>query len=140
MMSATLRNHLRRYLLAKSGWFTKEPGMLTRITGATSEHYPKGVKDASDEDKAAFAVGGDGIQHHVLVVSDTEEFDNIEEAVDAPEPLHTEQAEKGAVGQDKEAAIPSPDFDSLVEEFGLTQEDLGAWQNHPETIFHDNSN
>ncbi|KAI0673432.1 P-loop containing nucleoside triphosphate hydrolase protein [Trametes maxima] len=83
MMSATLRNHLRRFLLADSGWLSSESGKLVRITGEVSPHNPKSGQ-VSSEDGAADTVGGTGIQHHVIVVSEGGNIANISGAVDAP--------------------------------------------------------
>ncbi|KAI0652146.1 P-loop containing nucleoside triphosphate hydrolase protein [Trametes meyenii] len=83
MMSATLRNHLRRFLLADSGWLPSESGKLVRITGEVSPHNPKSRQTSSEGD-AADTVGGQGIQHHVIVVSDKGNIANISGAVDAP--------------------------------------------------------
>ncbi|CDO73508.1 hypothetical protein BN946_scf185013.g143 [Trametes cinnabarina] len=79
MMSATLRNHLRRFLLADSGWFTKATSKLVRITGEVSPHDPK--RKQFEEDAADDAVGGTDIQHHVVVVSDNGNITNIEDAL-----------------------------------------------------------
>ncbi|KAI9060594.1 P-loop containing nucleoside triphosphate hydrolase protein [Trametes sanguinea] len=80
MMSATLRNHLRRFLLADSGWFTKAKGKLVRITGEVSPHDPK--RKQFEEDAAVDTVGGTDIQHHVIVVSEDGDMTNVEGALD----------------------------------------------------------
>nr|VWO94311.1 Pre-mRNA-splicing ATP-dependent RNA helicase PRP28 (EC [Ganoderma boninense] len=84
MMSATLRNHLKGYLLGDSGWFTKATGNLVRITGDPSSHHRKEVEgSASFEDQADMTVGGTDVQHHVLVVSEGGGITNIEGAANA---------------------------------------------------------
>ena len=100
MMSATLRNHLRRFLLTDSGWFTKEPGMLVRITGAVSAHYPHGAKETASEDRAALAVGGTDITHHVVVVHGNGEALNDADAEESP----AERRESGTVESQSSAA------------------------------------
>ncbi|EJF66965.1 P-loop containing nucleoside triphosphate hydrolase protein [Dichomitus squalens LYAD-421 SS1] len=90
MMSATLRNHLRRFLLADSGWFTKGHGTLVKITGDPSAYYPKEVEDSAIEDKAESTVGGTDVKHHVLVIDSSGHAHNIEGAVSAsPEQAST---------------------------------------------------
>ncbi|KAM5530705.1 hypothetical protein V8D89_015629 [Ganoderma adspersum] len=85
MMSATLRNHLKGYLLGDSGWFTKQSGNLVRITGDPSSHHRKEVEgsSASFEDQADMTVGGTDVQHHVLVVSEGGGIANIKGAANA---------------------------------------------------------
>ncbi|KAI0361300.1 P-loop containing nucleoside triphosphate hydrolase protein [Trametes cingulata] len=84
MMSATLRNHLRKFLLVDSGWFTKESGKLVRITGEVSPHNPIQGQKSPTEELVAESLGGTGIQHHVVVYSEDGDIVNIEGAVDAP--------------------------------------------------------
>lgn len=86
LMSATLRNHLRRFLLTDSGWFNTESGKLVRITGEVSPHNPRKEHAATfgAEDSAAETVGGKNVQHHVIVVSEDGDIANIVGAVDAP--------------------------------------------------------
>ena len=83
MMSATLRNHLRRFLLADSGWFTKGPGSVVKITGDPSAYYPKEGKETATEDKAEHTIGGTNVQHHVLVIDKWGRAVNIPGAVSA---------------------------------------------------------
>ena len=85
MMSATLRNHLKGYLLGDSGWFTKQSGNLVRITGDPSSHHRKEVEGSSGsfEDQASMTVGGTDVQHHVLVVSEGGGIANIKGAANA---------------------------------------------------------
>ncbi|KAJ8482906.1 hypothetical protein ONZ51_g5037 [Trametes cubensis] len=101
MMSATLRNHLRKFLLADSGWFTKESGKLVRITGEVSPHDPKAPQ--ATEDVAEGTVGGTGIEHHVLVVSKHGDIMNIESAVESP-----------AVAPEESEDMPSDDDGALL--------------------------
>lgn len=86
LMSATLRNHLRRFLLTDSGWFNTESGKLVRITGEVSPHNPRKEQATTSEveDSAAETVGGLNVQHHVIVVSEDGDIANIVGAVDAP--------------------------------------------------------
>ncbi|KAI0800971.1 P-loop containing nucleoside triphosphate hydrolase protein [Fomes fomentarius] len=104
MMSATLRNHLKRFLLADSGWFAKEQGMLVRITGDASSHYPQSSKIAPEEDHAEFAVGGTGLQHHVLVVTKDGDVVNIKGAVNPP----AAQSEESADASEAAVELPPP--------------------------------
>ena len=123
MMSATLRNHLKRFLLADSGWFTKEPGMLVRITGDASAHYPKGLKNPiGAEDRAAFSVGGTGLQHHVLVVTEDGSVANIHGATDVAE---TQRSNHATASPQVPAQIPPSSPPALaqtddVEAFGTS--------------------
>ncbi|KAI0721348.1 P-loop containing nucleoside triphosphate hydrolase protein [Cerioporus squamosus] len=116
MLSATLRNHLKRFLLADSGWFTKEPGMLTRITGDASVHYPKDLKNSSAENHVTFALGGKGIQHHVLVVSAQGNVANIEGAAQAPERKPEEESKPSPGSSSAPAELPSHSVSPDVEE------------------------
>ncbi|OSC99493.1 P-loop containing nucleoside triphosphate hydrolase protein [Trametes coccinea BRFM310] len=94
MMSATLRNHLRRFLLADSGWFTKAKGKLVRITGEVSPHDPK--RKQFEEDAAADAVGGTDIQHHIIVVSHDGNISNVEDTVPVAASSSTDSAQPEA--------------------------------------------
>ncbi|RDX50433.1 P-loop containing nucleoside triphosphate hydrolase protein [Lentinus brumalis] len=116
MMSATLRNHLKRFLLADSGWFTRDPGMFVRITGDASVHYPKDLKNSSAEDHATFALGGHGIQHHVLVVSDTGSIANIEGAAKGPQRKPEEESKPSPGSSSAPAEQPSHSVSPDVEE------------------------
>ncbi|KAH9898104.1 P-loop containing nucleoside triphosphate hydrolase protein [Cubamyces lactineus] len=102
MMSATLRNHLRKFLLADSGWFTKESGKLVRITGEVSPHDPK--KPQATEDVAEGTIGGTGIEHHVLVVSKHGDVKNIEGAIENP--AVASQESKVTTSSDDQAGLP----------------------------------
>ncbi|KAI0331976.1 hypothetical protein GY45DRAFT_1321530 [Cubamyces sp. BRFM 1775] len=102
MMSATLRNHLRKFLLADSGWFTKESGKLVRITGEVSPHDPK--KPQATEDVAQETVGGTGVEHHVLVVSKHGDVTNIEGAIEASASKSAES--KDTTSSDDKAGLP----------------------------------
>lgn len=115
MMSATLRNHLKRFLLADSGWFTKEQGLLVRITGDASSHYPQSVKIAPEEDHAEFAVGGTGLQHHVLVVTKDGDTVNIKGAVNPPAAQSEESADasKAAVELPPSSAMQAYDVEEI---------------------------
>ncbi|KAI0756711.1 P-loop containing nucleoside triphosphate hydrolase protein [Daedaleopsis nitida] len=114
MMSATLRNHLKRFLLADSGWFTKERNMLVRITGDASAHYPQELKNNGAEDQASFAVGGTALQHHVLVVSQHGDITNIEGAVAAPSG-QTEASKQPSVRPESPVELPPSTIQAQVD-------------------------
>ncbi|RPD64865.1 P-loop containing nucleoside triphosphate hydrolase protein [Lentinus tigrinus ALCF2SS1-6] len=116
MMSATLRNHLKRFLLADSGWFTQEPGKLVRITGDASAYYPRDLKNSSAENHATFALGGTGIQHHVLVVSEQGNVANIEGAAKRSEPTPEEESKPSPGSSSAPAQLPSHSVAPDVEE------------------------
>ncbi len=125
MMSATLRNHLKRFLLADSGWFTRDPGMFVRITGDASVHYPKDLKNSSAEDHATFALGGHGIQHHVLVVSDKGSIANIEGAAKGPQRKPEEESKPSPGPSSAPAEQPSHSVSPDVEEIGKSHVAFG---------------
>ncbi|KAI1793852.1 P-loop containing nucleoside triphosphate hydrolase protein [Ganoderma leucocontextum] len=106
MMSATLRNHLKGYLLGDSGWFTKESGKLVRITGDPSAHHPKEVESSSFEDQANMTVGGTDIRHHVLVVSERGGIANIQGAVSAP--TTSEHSRPSTPSPEEPTEMPAP--------------------------------
>lgn len=126
VLSATLRNHLKRFLIADSGWFTKEPGKLVRITGDASAHYPRNLLNSSAEDHASFAIGGTGVQHHVLVVSEDGDVTNIKGAAKAPEPTHEEESKPSPGSSSAPAGRPSHSVDFDLEEMGKPRVTLSA--------------
>ena len=107
MMSATLRNHLKGYLLGDSGWFTKESGDLVRITGDPSSHHHNEIKGAASfEDQADTTVGGTDVQHHVLVVSERGVIANMQGAALVPTPL--EHSPPSTPSREEPTEMPPP--------------------------------
>ncbi|KAI0778478.1 P-loop containing nucleoside triphosphate hydrolase protein [Trametes elegans] len=106
MMSATLRNHLRKFLLAESGWFSRESGKIVRITGEVSPHDPNQQQQAPAAEFAAEALGGTSIQHHVIVVSEGGSIANIEGAVDAHAATGPEEPKAEASSSDASLELP----------------------------------
>ncbi|KAI0375300.1 P-loop containing nucleoside triphosphate hydrolase protein [Pilatotrama ljubarskyi] len=121
MLSATIRNHLRKFLLVDSGWFTKESGKLVRITGEVSPHNPNQGQLTPNEELAVETLGGSGIQHHVVVYSEEGDITNIQGAVD--EPAASSRESTPETSSDKSYELPplpessqAPD----VEELGMS--------------------
>ncbi|KAI8980715.1 P-loop containing nucleoside triphosphate hydrolase protein [Trametes punicea] len=112
VMSATLRAPLRRFLLADSGWFTKESGKLLRVNGDLSFNMFKSRTFAL-EDAAADAVGGTGVQHHVVVVSEGGEIANIKGAEVANVEGTAELASTESDSEEPSAATSSADRPEL---------------------------
>lgn len=106
LMSATLRNHLRRFLLTDSGWFDTESGKLVRITGEVSPHNPRKEPAAVSEDSATETVGGMNVQHHVIVVSEDGDIANIAGAVDAP--VASSEESQAETSSDTPLELPPP--------------------------------
>ncbi|KAI0639701.1 P-loop containing nucleoside triphosphate hydrolase protein [Trametes polyzona] len=120
MMSATLRNHLRRYLLADSGWFTKSSGKLVRITGEVSPHNPKKDQATPSEESAEATVGGTNVRHHVIVYSENGDIANLADAVDAPLPDSEEPSSEASSDKPFELSPLSessqaPDVDQRID-------------------------
>ena len=120
MMSATLRNHLKRSLLADSGWFTNESKNLVRITSGHGSSL-MGLQ-GNGEDYAEFTVGGAGITHHVLVVSETGDITNHEDAIDSPL-IETKTADASLKGAHSIVAASSEN-DKEVTSFEKAEGDL----------------
>ncbi|RDB28623.1 putative ATP-dependent RNA helicase DDX28 [Hypsizygus marmoreus] len=78
--SATLRSHLNNYLFDESGWLNKD--YLVKVKGSRKPAEPKRSAEQYPHD----GLGGNGVLHSVLLVSD-EQIRNIEEAVPPPSVL-----------------------------------------------------
>ncbi|KAH9846810.1 P-loop containing nucleoside triphosphate hydrolase protein [Lenzites betulinus] len=122
MMSATLRNHLRRFLLADSGWFDNSSGKLVRITGEVSPHNPQKEQGTQPEESAERTIGGTNVQHHVLVVSEDGDITNIAGAVDASvagsatgESAPETSSHQGAVLPPSSESSQAPDVDQDID-------------------------
>ncbi|KAI0830609.1 P-loop containing nucleoside triphosphate hydrolase protein [Trametes gibbosa] len=114
MMSATLRNHLRRFLLADSGWFDHSTGKLVRITGEVSPHNPRKDHGTRPEELADGAIGGTNVQHHVVVVSEDGDISNIAGAVNATVAGSATGESTPEMSSDQSAEISSPSESSQV--------------------------
>ena len=80
MCSATLRGHLRTYLFQESGWLNKDNLLVYK--GAVMTGFNVSSQGGHDvaKSKKINVMGGSGVSHSVLIVSN-EEITNIEGAV-----------------------------------------------------------
>ncbi len=81
LCSATLRGHLRNYLFRESGWLNKDNLLVYKgavMTGSTSSQSQGG--DDVAKSKKINVIGGTGVSHSVLIVSN-EGITNIEGAL-----------------------------------------------------------
>jgi hypothetical protein len=80
MCSATLRGHLRTYLFQESGWLNKDNLLVYK--GAVMTGFNLSSQGGHDvaKSKKINVMGGSGVSHSVLIVSN-EEITNIEGAV-----------------------------------------------------------
>ncbi|KAH9937180.1 P-loop containing nucleoside triphosphate hydrolase protein [Fomitopsis serialis] len=108
MASATFRANFRRYLLDSGGWHHQTRGWV-KIANNTKDD--KFIADHEDN-RAVHSLGGTGIQHHVLVVSETGDVRNIHDAAVSSEGNRGAKIEEARVDGEGRKSPPVGKFAS----------------------------
>ena len=114
--SATLRNHLKLWLYNESGWLNKDKVQKVMCSRndqsrGRANNPAEGVLrgDKRGNESGIEAQGGNGVTHHMLVVSGSGNAANIEGAVREDEPGNSEEI---VSTEDKGAITPATVFNS----------------------------